>query len=44
MSRPQEIAYVEGCGNVFADLGLEDAEEHFARAQIQRHLRSHCLS
>jgi predicted XRE-type DNA-binding protein len=29
-----EIEYEEGSGNVFADLGLADADELFARAQI----------
>jgi predicted XRE-type DNA-binding protein len=29
-----DIEYEEGSGNVFADLGLEDADELFARAQI----------
>ncbi len=38
MSRPQEIAYVEGSGNVFADLGLEEADEHFARALVGFHV------
>jgi predicted XRE-type DNA-binding protein len=38
MSRPKEIAYIEGSGNVFADLGLEDADEHFTRAQIGFHV------
>jgi predicted XRE-type DNA-binding protein len=29
-----EIDYEEGSGNIFADLGLEDADELFARSQI----------
>ncbi len=29
-----ETKFKEGSGNVFADLGLEDAEERFSRAQI----------
>jgi predicted XRE-type DNA-binding protein len=29
-----EIEFEEGSGNIFADLGLEDADELFARAQI----------
>lgn len=32
--KSQEIEYIEGSGNIFADLGLEDADELFARAQI----------
>jgi predicted XRE-type DNA-binding protein len=30
----EEIEFHEGSGNVFADIGLEDADELFARAQI----------
>jgi predicted XRE-type DNA-binding protein len=33
-TKDQEIEYEESSGNIFADLGLEDAEELFARAQI----------
>ena len=29
-----EIEYEEGSGNIFSDLGLEDADELFARSQI----------
>lgn len=29
-----EIEFEEGSGNIFADLGLEDADELFTRAQI----------
>lgn len=29
-----EIEFEEGSGNIYADLGLEDADELFARAQI----------
>ena len=29
-----DIVFEEGSGNVFADLGLEDSEELFLRAQI----------
>ncbi len=29
-----EIEFEEGSGNIFADLGLDDADEFFARAQI----------
>src|SRR5579859_2361208 len=32
------IEYEEGSGNVFADLGLEDADELFLRAQIGFHV------
>ena len=30
-----DIEFEEGSGNVFADLGLEDADELFARAQTR---------
>lgn len=30
----REIEFEEGSGNVFADLGLEDADELFTRAQL----------
>jgi len=33
-----KIEYEESCGNVFADLGLEDADELFARGQIGIHV------
>jgi predicted XRE-type DNA-binding protein len=33
-----ELACEEGSGNVFADLGLEDADELFVRAQIGVHV------
>jgi predicted XRE-type DNA-binding protein len=32
------IEFEEGSGNVFADLGLEDANELFARAQLGFHV------
>src|SRR5262249_31444881 len=35
---PQKIEIEEGSGNVFADLGLEDADELFARAQLGFHV------
>ena len=38
MTHKTEIEFEEGSGNVFADLGLEDAEELFARAQIGFHV------
>jgi predicted XRE-type DNA-binding protein len=34
----QEPAFEEGSGNVFADLGLEDSDELFARAKIGFHV------
>jgi predicted XRE-type DNA-binding protein len=34
----QAIKHAEGSGNVFADLGLEDADELFARAQLGFHV------
>ena len=34
----QGIEYEEGSGNVFADLGLEDADELYARAQLGLHV------
>lgn len=33
-----DIEFEEGSGNVFADLGLEDADELFTRAQIGFHI------
>jgi predicted XRE-type DNA-binding protein len=36
--KPTTIEYEEGSGNVFADLGLEDADELFTRAQIGFHV------
>ena len=32
--RNKKIKFEEGSGNVFADLGLKDSDELFARAQI----------
>jgi len=32
------LVYEEGSGNVFADLGLEDADELYARAQLGFHV------
>jgi len=34
----REIEFEEGSGNVFADLGLKDADELFARAQLGFHV------
>jgi len=36
--KPGEIEFEEGSGNVFADLGLKDADELFARAQLGFHV------
>jgi predicted XRE-type DNA-binding protein len=33
-----DMEYEEGSGNVFADLGLEDADEFYARAQLGFHV------
>lgn len=38
MKKKKKIEYEESSGNVFADLGLENAEELQARAQIGYHL------
>lgn len=38
MTNKTKIEYEEGSGNVFADLGLDDANELFARAQIGIHV------
>ena len=38
MKTNNPIEYEEGSGNVFADLGLEDADELFARSQIGFHV------
>src|SRR5271163_1035783 len=35
---PAETEFEEGSGNVFADLGLEDGDELFARARIGFHV------
>ena len=37
-NRTTEIEYEEGSGNVFADLGLVEADELFTRAQIGFHV------
>src|SRR5438552_3867131 len=34
MKSKKKIEFEEGSGNIFADLGLDDADELFARAQI----------
>lgn len=34
-----DIEFEEGSGNVYADLGLDDAEELFVRAQIGFHVK-----
>lgn len=33
-----DTTYEEGSGNVFADLGLDDADELYARAQLGFHI------
>jgi predicted XRE-type DNA-binding protein len=38
MTKSKNIEMEEGSGNVFADLGLADADELFARAQIGAHI------
>lgn len=35
---PKDTEFEEGSGNVFADLGLEDSDEMFARAKIGFHV------
>jgi predicted XRE-type DNA-binding protein len=35
---PEETEFEEGSGNVFADLGLDDSDELFARAKIGFHV------
>ena len=37
-NKTTNIEHEEGSGNVFADLGLEDADELFTRAQIGFHV------
>jgi predicted XRE-type DNA-binding protein len=36
--KPTETEFEEGSGNVFADLGLDDSDELFARAKIGFHV------
>ena len=36
--KPRPIEFEEGSGNVFADLGLRDADQLLARAQIGYHV------
>jgi predicted XRE-type DNA-binding protein len=38
MIKVTHIEFEEGSGNVFADLGMEDAEERFVRAQLGFHV------
>jgi predicted XRE-type DNA-binding protein len=40
----QAIEHEEGSGNVFADLGLEDADELYARAQLGFHVHKLLLA
>ena len=35
---PDKIEFERGCGNVFADLGLDDADERLARAKLGFHV------
>ena len=37
--RPTRIAVTRSSGNVFADMGLPDAEEELAKAQLASHIR-----
>jgi predicted XRE-type DNA-binding protein len=37
-NKQQETEFEEGFGNVFADLGLEDADELYSRAQLGFHV------
>ena len=37
-SGQSDMEYEEGSGNVFADLGLQDADELYARAQLGFHV------
>jgi predicted XRE-type DNA-binding protein len=37
-NNPTDIDFEESSGNVYADLGLEDADELFTRAQIGFHI------
>jgi hypothetical protein len=37
-SKQADVEYEEGSGNVFADLGLQDADELYARAQLGFHV------
>ena len=36
--KAQEPAFEKGSGNVFADLGLDDADERFTRAKLGIHV------
>ncbi len=38
MEMEMEIEFEESSGNIFADLGLEDAEELYKKAQIRFHI------
>jgi predicted XRE-type DNA-binding protein len=37
-AKSEEPAFEEGSGNVFADLGLDDADERFTRAKLGFHV------
>lgn len=38
MARARGIRVVEGSGNVFADVGIENAEEYLAKAELARQI------
>lgn len=38
MSKKRKVEMTEGSGNIYADLGLDDAEELHARSQIGFHV------
>jgi predicted XRE-type DNA-binding protein len=37
-SKHTDVEFEEGSGNVFADLGLDDADEQFSRSQLGFHV------
>jgi predicted XRE-type DNA-binding protein len=43
-SRHADMGHEEGSGNVFADLGLEDGDELYARAQLGFHVHKLLLA
>ena len=43
-SKHADMKHEEGSGNVFADLGLEDADELYARAQLGFHVQKLILA
>ena len=38
MSKPDDIEFTEGSGNVFADLGVEEPDEAFVKAELARRI------